>query len=1046
MKNRIINMKQYIIVCLALLCLSLQTFSQEAQKKIEITGTVLDNNNEPLIGVNVTIKNMPGLGSITDINGKYRIKTEPYSHLIFSYVGFKTQEVLVKNQTTINIKMKEDEASVLDEVVITGTGAQKKISVTGAITSVNIDNLKNTSSPNLANSLAGNVSGVLAMQTSGQPGENTSEFWIRGISTFGASNSALVLVDGFERDMNDINVEDIESFQVLKDAAETAIYGARGANGVVLITTKHGKSSKINIDAKVETSYNTRTITPDYVDGYRYAQLLNESRITHNQSPQYNTDELFALKHNLDPDLLPNVDWKDAVLKDGAMSYRASLNLNGGGTNARYFVSVSYVDEQGMYKTDKTLRNDYNTNANARRWNYRMNADIDITKTTLVKVGISGMLKKQNDAGKGSDAIWNSIAGYNPVASPVLYSNGYVPVVDGWVSDIRDNPWVAATQTGYRQTWKNQMQTNVTLEQKLDFVTKGLRFIGRFGFDTNNENKIIKLRAPERWEAERFRDVNGEIVFHRKNVEEPMTQSKEGAGDRREFFEAELHYNRVFGDHHFDAVAKYNQDSKLQTFSVTNNLKTSIPYRHQGWAGRVAYNWKYRYFVNFNCGYTGSENFAANNRFGFFPAVSLAWNVAEEEFVKKHLPWMDMFKVRYSWGKVGNAAIDEGKYGRFPFLYEINKSTGGYQWADFNLNNWYAGKNYKKVATTAATWEVAKKHDVGVDFSLFKDRFMLTVDYFYEQRDGIFAERYYLPLSVGIPDKGTSVANVGSVRSYGFDGNFAYKQKVGNVNLTLRGNATFSKNEILEYDEELQDFAYKYNRGYQVNQNRGLIALGLFKDWDDIRNSPDQKTFGKVEPGDIKYKDVNGDGLINDNDVVPIGHSKKPGFVYGMGLSAQWKGLDASVHFQGAGRVDVMMNGANVHAFSRDSWGNILAGLIDDNDRWVSRDISGTPDTERTNASYPRLEYGNQYGNNRQSSTYWLRSMSYLRLKTLEVGYTLPKQVTNKIHFNKVRIFLLGNNLLTFSGFKLWDPELANGTGNKYPISKSVTVGLVVNL
>ena len=423
-------MKHYIIACLALLFFYVQAEAQDDKKQFEIKGTVVDPSGEPLIGVNVTVKNMPGFGSITDIDGNYKINVEPYSTIVFSYIGFKTQEVLVKSGKNINIKMKEDDASILDEVVITGTGAQKKINVTGAITSVNVDNLKSNSSSSIVNSLAGNVAGVLAMQTSGQPGQNTSEFWIRGISTFGANNSALVLVDGFERDMNDISVEDIESFQVLKDAAETAIYGSRGANGVVLITTKHGKTSKININAKVETTYNTRTFTPEYADGYRYAQLLNEARITRNQSPQFSDDELFAIKHHLDPDLLPNVDWMDAILRDGAMSYRASINLNGGGTNARYYVSASYIDEQGMYKTDESLKKDYNTNANARRWNYRMNADIDITKSTLLKVGISGMLKKQNDAGKGSYAIWNSLSGYNPVASPISYSNGYIPAVD----------------------------------------------------------------------------------------------------------------------------------------------------------------------------------------------------------------------------------------------------------------------------------------------------------------------------------------------------------------------------------------------------------------------------------------------------------------------------------------------------------------------------------------------------------------------------------------------------------------------------------------
>lgn len=1032
-------MKHIYIICISLFCVVTYAFSQGKgdTEMLLVTGVVMDENKEPLPGANVVVKDVPGLGAITDADGKYEIKVQPYQRLLFSYVGFETQDILVKKETVINVVLKEAKLSVLDEVVITGTGATKKISVSGAITSLDVNVLKSTPSSNITNALAGNVAGVLAMQTSGQPGKNTSEFWIRGISTFGASNSALVLVDGFERDLNDISVEDIESFQVLKDASETAIYGARGANGVVLITTKHGKPGKITIDAKVETSYNTRTITPEYVDGYTYANLLNEARITRNQEPVYQPDELYIMKYGLDPDLLPSVNWQDVVLKDGAMSYRASLNLNGGGANARYFISASYVDEQGMYKTDETLKNDYNTNANVRRWNYRMNADVDITKSTLLKVGISGMLKKQNDAGKGSDAIWNSLTGQNPISMPVVYSNGYIPATD--VSDIRDNPWVAATQTGFRQNWTNQVQTNVTLEQKLDFVTKGLRFIARFGFDANNSNWINKIKEPERWKAERFRDDNGEIVFKRLNAEKKMEQSSGGSGDRREFFEAELHYNRAFGDHHVNTTVKYNQDSKIQTYNIGTDLKNSIPYRHQGSAGRFTYDWKYRYYLNFNFGYTGSENFASGNQFGFFPAMSTAWNIAEEPVIKERFKWLDMFKIRYSWGKVGNDNVGT----RFPYLYTIGTS-GNYQWGDFSFSRYYDGLTYMNVASSGISWEIAKKHDLGVDLSMFGDRFSVTADYFSERRDGIFMKRGSLPWGVGLQDGDQPSANVGSVSSKGWDGNFAFKQHLGDVSITVRGNATFSHNEILEKDESFKNFPYQYEKGYRVNQMKGLIDLGLFKDWDDIRNSPVQTAWGKVEPGDIKYKDVNADGVINNDDRVAIGNTSKPNFVYGMGASAQWNGLDINVHFQGAGKCSFAIDGSNAHAFSRGQWGNVLKGLVDD--RWISRDISGDPATENPNASYPRLEYENQNGNNRQRSTFWLQDGSYLRLKTLELGYTLPKSIVNKIHFNKIRIFFIGTNLFTFSSFKLWDPELSKTDGGAYPISKSLTLGLTVNL
>ena len=463
-----INIKKLITFCLLLISISVF-----AQKKIEVTGIVTDENKEPLIGVNVTVKDQAGLGAITDINGRYKINVEEYSRLLFSYIGFDKQEVLIKQQRIVNITMKEANAREIDEVVITGTGVQKKLTVTGAVTTVNVDDLKSNPSANLSNALAGNVAGILAMQ-----------------------NSALVLVDGFERSLDEMNIEDIESFTVLKDASTTAIYGPRGANGVILITSKHGKAGKININAKVETSYNTRTITPEFADGYTYARMMNESRITRNKEPIYQDDELELLRLGLDPDLYPNVDWKDVLLKDGAMTYRANVNMNGGGATARYFVSLSYISEGGMYKTDDAMREDYNSNPSSQRWNYRLNTDIDITKSTLLKVGVSGSLKKRNAPGQGEN-VWKSLMNQNPISVPLMYSNGYIPAFGK--EDDRSNPWVLATQTGYKEFWNNKVQTNISLEQKLDFITKGLRFEGRFGFDINNDNEINHKKMPETW-------------------------------------------------------------------------------------------------------------------------------------------------------------------------------------------------------------------------------------------------------------------------------------------------------------------------------------------------------------------------------------------------------------------------------------------------------------------------------------------------------------------------------------------------------------------
>ena len=1038
-------MKNFLFICMLLLGLSTSALAQES---IVVTGVVTDTNKEPMIGVNVSISNIPGLGAITDLNGKYSIKMPPYHKLVFTYIGFEKVEVLVKEQRTVNVTMKEASAREIDEVVITGTGAQKKLTVTGAITNVDVDVLKANPSGSMANALAGNVPGILAMQTSGKPG-SISEFWIRGISTFGASNSALVLVDGFERSLDEINVEDVESFSVLKDASATAIYGSKGANGVVLITTKHGKAGKINISAKAETFYNMLTQVPDFVDGYTYASMANEAKITRNLEPLYKADELEIFRLGLDPDLYPNVNWIDELLRKGSWSTRATLSMNGGGNTARYYVSGSYLDQQGMYKVDKALK-DYNTNANFRRWNYRMNVDIDITKSTLLKVGVSGSLQKANDSGVGSDAIWTALMGYNAIMVPKLYSNGYVPAYGNDNGD-RFNPWVQATMTGYRENWKNNIQTNVTLEQKLDFITKGLRFVGRFGYDTENNNWINRRKWPEQWKAKRFRATDGTLDYDRVAEERKMFQESGSDGLRNEFFEAELHYSRGFKHHHLGGTLKYNQSSKIKTVGLGDDLKQGIARRNQGLAGRFTYNWNYRYFIDFNFGYTGSENFAAGHRFGFFPAISGAWNIAEESLIKKHLKWMNMFKIRYSYGKVGNDNLGNT---RFPYLYDIETmtkkdgdktvDTGGYNFGDYTFDRYYGGMRYSSLSSPNVTWEIATKHDLGIDFSFFNDKLSGSVDYFNEKREGIYMLREYLPGIVGLESNPS--ANVGKVTSEGFDGHFTFRQKLGAVGLTIRSNITYSKNEIVDRDEENNYYWYKMQKGHRVNQARGLISLGLFKDYDDIRNSPVQDFDGyKVMPGDIKYKDVNGDGKIDGNDQVAIGATTKPNLIYGFGIAANWKGLDVNLHFQGAGKSTYFIDGSTVHMFKLgDGWGNVLSEMANSN-RWISADISGDPATENPNAEYPRLSYGPN-SNNYQQSTYWLRNGSYLRLKTVEVGYTLPTQLVNKVHFNTVRIFFVGTNLLTWSAFKLWDPEMGSTDGKRYPLSKNLSLGISVNL
>jgi TonB-linked SusC/RagA family outer membrane protein len=1023
---------------LIFIAISITAFSQQT---VEITGIVSDTNHLPLIGANVVVKDRVGLGTMTDQHGRYKIKVEPYHTLMFSFVGFTSREVTVHDNRVVNVTMQQANTSALEQVVITAAGPQKKVTVTGAITTVNPKDLR-TPTANITNALAGNVAGVIAMQRSGEPGSNQSEFWIRGISTFGANSAAMVLVDGFERPFNEINIEDIESFSVLKDASATAIYGSRGANGVILVTTKKGKTGKINIDGKVEHTYSSRTRTPTFVDGNAYAALVNEAKITRNQEPVYTPNELEILRLGLDPDLYPNVNWQDEMLKQGANTDRAAVNINGGATIARFFVSGSYVQEGGMYKSDAALK-EYKTNANLSRWNYRINLDLDITKTTLFRIGVAGFLEKKNYPGLKDDMvdgglkdnIWYSLVGQSPVSIPKTYSNGLIPA---YGTGNKTNPWVLATQSGYREYWRNKAETNFVIDQNLDFITRGLKVTARLAFDANNENNINRKKWPEQYNVERRRDRNGNLIMHRVSPEKLMFQETRAGGERVAVYELELRYSRAFSQkHRIEGLAKYFQREQRQTVDLGADIINGIPRRNQSVSGRLMYGYDNRYLAEFNFGYTGSENFKPGHQFGFFPAVSAAWNISEEKFIRDNVRWLDLLKVRYSYGEVGN---DNFGNNRFAYLSTI-ESGGSYNFGESISPNIYPGLYYKNVSSEQLTWEIARKQDLGFEMSVWKNLFSITVDLFRERREDIYKQRSHLPAMVGVVSQ--PWANVGIMENQGFDAQFNMNHKIKEVELTLRGNITYFKNKVIAFDEESNNLKYKMTQGFRFNQARGLISEGLFKDYEEIRNSPRQ-TFGAYQPGDIKYKDVNGDGIIDDNDVVPIGASRVPSLIYGIGMSARWHGIDFNVHFQGAGKSSYFIDGPSVYPFVEGSWGNILTDVTVPGNRWISKEISGDPATENPHAKYPRLSYGGN-GNNYRASSFWLRNGAYLRLKNIELGYTLPQRITRWAHINSARFYIMGQNLMVWDHLKLWDPELASGNGMNYPLSKTISGGLTIN-
>lgn len=1018
------NIKRILFVSF-LICFVNLVYAQE--KQVKVSGIVKDNEGEALIGVTVIAKNQPGFGTITDNDGKFSITTGSYSILVFSYVGYEPVEVPVLNIKDVNdlsVVMKEP-TTELEAVVVTGTGVQKKQTVTGAFTTVDVRQL-NAPTPNLTNSLAGVVPGIIAQQTSGEPGQNMSEFWIRGVSTFGAKSSALVLVDGIERSFNEIPVEDIETFSVLKDASATAIYGQRGANGVVLVTTKRGEKGKPKINAKLNFGINTLTKSPEFTDVTTYAKMANEALRARYESPLYTDAELDIIENGLDLDLFPNVNWKKLLLKDNSSNYNANVNVSGGGDNVTYFVSLGYYKEDGIYKTE-SVYNKYNNNTSYERFNYRTNVNINLTKSTEVKVGIGGWLVNRLSPGTQTGDIWSSFNAYTPLSIPRKYSTGQ------WAGNT---PEVLMTQTGYEKIWNNKMETNVELVQGLDFITPGLNISGLISFDTYNDNNIKRLKTPELWTAQNYRDSNGDLILRKTQDASLMTQKSETSGNKRYYMEAKLNYSRVFAEKHRAGVFAMVYQQEVTNTNSSTSIIESIPKRNLAYSGRFTYAFLDRYLAEFNWGYAGSENFEKEKRFGFFPAISAGWVISEEPFVKQIAPWIDLFKVRGSYGEVGNDVI-AGM--RFPYLTIISTSSGQYSFGEFGTNT-IQGYRITQIGTPNLTWEVAKKYNLGFDFGFFNNKISGAIDIFQDKRDEIFMQRNYMPLSTGLQDQ-VPMANVGKMKSNGVDGNIAFSDKIGDVSFTLRGNLTYQNNEIIDKDEAANELWYKMEKGFRQDQTRGLIALGLFKDEDDIASSPVQKFGGKtVLPGDIKYKDVNGDGIIDDDDKVPLGYRRVPGLQYGMGFSVQWNNFDLSVLFQGAGKRNFFVNGNGVYPFHGGNSGNILE-LMASGERWIPKEISGDPSTENTNASWPRLTYG-ENKNNSQESTFWMKDGTYLRLKNVDISYSVPRTYLRKFYIDNLKIGFIGQNLFTWSKFKWWDPESGQSSGSNYPITKNYSLYL----
>ena len=1028
------NCLKKIMLSVSLLLMAVSLF---AQKDITVSGTVRDEKGETLVGVNVVVKNQPGFGVVTDLDGKYVIKTQSNEVLIFSFVGYDKQEVAVSGREKIDIVMKVT-SEALEEVTVVGAGVQRKASVVGAITTVDVKTMKMPTA-NLSNALAGNVAGIIAMQQSGEPGENGSTFWIRGKSTFGANDGALVLVDGIERDFNEINAEDIESFSVLKDASATAIYGQRGANGVLLITTKKGQEGKVKINFKAEYGNQRPTRMPEYVDAVNYSQLANEARLTRNMEPLYSNEELDIIRYGLDPDLYPNVNWRDVILNDYVIDNQHHLSLSGGGTNARYYVSMGIMNQGAVFKQDKSVSK-HNTNVDYHQYNFRAKVDANMIKTTLLSLNMETIITKRNSPGYGdnNNALWSAQANLPATIVPVKYSNGTLPSFGRNSDEV--SPYVQLNYTGYKISETQATRMNASLNQKLDFITKGLSARGVFSFNYTGYFDQYRTKTPDLYYAT-GRKQNGALISKRTSSATDMTYSDYRRIARQYYFEGNINYERIFGEDHrvtglLNAYRQENKDSYLNNDDDDTTLDErirSIPKRYQAISARATYSYKDTYMFEFNVGYTGSEQFKKGNRYGWFPAVALGWVPTQYEWTREKLPFLDFFKLRASLGKVGNDRI---KKIRFPYLSTVSTDYSSVTWPGSTVGE-------SRVGANDLNWEETTKMDIGVDLKMFNDKVELTADIFKDKNKGIFQQRANIPEEAGFVTN--PYTNIGGMESWGFDGNITFNHNfTKDFGMTVRGNWTFARNNVTYWEQSGVVYPYQSFVDVPYGVQRGLISLGLFKDQADIESSPVQTYSSDVRPGDIKYKDVNGDGVINDDDIVPLSYSNTPTLQYGFAAEFRYKQFTASIFFEGVGKVQYFYGGSGYYPFAWETRGNVLNIVADQKNRWTPREYSGDASTENPNARFPRLTYGENKNNNR-ASTFWLADGRYFRLKNIELSYRFTSAwLRDKISVQNATLSLVGENLHVWDKVKLWDPEQASSNGAVYPLQRKFTLQLNV--
>lgn len=1015
---------------LALLTYGVQAYSQDntTAKQFSVAGVVYDDTGEPCIGATVRVKNEPGIGTITDLDGKFAIKVKPGATLQFEYVGMETiQRTILKDEPSLSVKFKVAKTNAIDEVVVTGLVSQKKVSVVGAVSTINMEELR-TPGTSLVNMIGGRMPGVITMQLSGEPGQNLSNFWVRGVSTFGAGAGALVLIDGIEGNLNDIDVDDVESISVLKDAAATAVYGVRGANGVVLVTTKRGSKEKIQVTARATVKLSQIKRLPEYLSSYDYARLANEARAMSGEADIYTPIQLDIIKNNLDPELYPNVNWIDEIIKKTSLQENYYASARGGGDVAQYFVSVGYRHEGAAYRQKE---NQFHQPLSYDQLTYRANINMNLTKRSELYFGVDGNISNYTTpGGKNTNQVWEDVLQLNPLMFPVTYADGTLPTYGQ--SDLI-SPFAALNYQGYKSADNTRNMITLKFTHRFGGILKGLVGSVQAVNDRTSGFSERRFVRPDYYRAT-GRTSTGDLIKTLRSKQQDMFYSSDNESWRKYYMEAKLDYNTSIGAHNLGALLfYYMEDTKGSKWGNGDALGiAAIPKRRQNVSGRLSWGYNSTYFVDANFGYTGSDIFPKGERFGFFPSIAVGWAPTSYKWVQQHLPFVNFFKIRGSYGLAGNDQIAD-KDSRFPYLTIINNHAG---------TTWgYNGQGIVEKQTGADNlkWEVAKKLNVGIDANFFNDAIKLTVDFFRDTRDHIFQNRVTLPEYAGMVTYPKS--NVGRMHSFGSDGNISYFHKISkDMNYTVRANYTWSQNIVDYFEENKLAYDYQSVTGMPYSVLRGYISEGLFKNEDDIRQSPDQTAaFGVVRPGDIKYRDVNGDGVINSDDRVPLSYGNNvPRVMFGIGGEFNYKDFTVSLLFKGNTGVNYYRVGMGHDAgwipFYNGEMGNVLKMVNNPKNRWIPSWYSGDPSTENPNAMFPRLSYGSNT-NNSQLSTFWKKNGSFLRFQELNFRYIFRhRKWLRAAGLSSLECDFVINNLFTIDSAKYFDPEQAWYNGAAYPI------------